>query len=53
MVRYGRISIRVNNDSMGTDPAPGRRKSLWVTYYDGSRGQKDIRVAENTQLTLP
>ena len=53
MVRNGKLSIRVNNDSMGSDPAPGRRKSLWVTYHDGSRGQKDIRVAENTRLTLP
>jgi len=52
MVRNGRISIRVNNDSMGTDPAPGRKKSLWVTYYAGG-DHKDIRVAENTQLTLP
>ena len=29
MVRNGRISIRVNNDSMGSDPAPGRPKILW------------------------
>lgn len=52
MVRNGRISVRVNNDTMGSDPAPGRPKTLWVTYYDG-RGQRQTRVNEKGQLTLP
>jgi hypothetical protein len=53
MVRNGRISIRVNNDTMGSDPAPGRPKILWVTYHAGGRGQQQTKVYENTQLTLP
>ena len=53
MVRDGRISIRVDNRTMGSDPASGRPKILWVTYYVGGRGQQDIKAYENTQLTLP
>jgi len=53
MVRNGRISIRVNKDSMGSDPAPGRPKILWVTYHVGGQGQRQTKVYENAQLTLP
>jgi hypothetical protein len=53
MVRGGRISMRVNNDTMGTDPAPGRPKTLWLTYYTGGQGQRNVAVRENEQLTLP
>ena len=53
MVRDGRLSMRVNNDSMGSDPAPGRPKTLWLTYYTGGQGQRNVMVAENDQLTLP
>jgi hypothetical protein len=53
MVRNGRISTRVNNDTMGSDPAPGRRKTLWVTYYAGGRGQLQTTVNEGGSLQLP
>jgi hypothetical protein len=53
LVRDGRIAIRVDNDTMGGDPAPGRPKQLWVSYYVGGRGQQDIVVAEKSQLALP
>ncbi len=53
MVRDGRISMPVNNDTMGTDPAPGRPKTLWLTYYAGGQGQRNVAVRENEQLTLP
>jgi hypothetical protein len=53
IVRSGRISTRVNNDTMGSDPAPGQRKTLWVTYYVGGKGQVQIQVNENAMLVLP
>jgi hypothetical protein len=53
MVRNGRISTRVNNDTMGSDPAPGRRKTLWVTYYVGGTGQRQTSVNEGGSLLLP
>ena len=45
--------MRVNNDTMGLDPAPGRPKILWLTYYAGGQGQRNVTVYENEQLTLP
>jgi len=53
MVRDGRISIRVDNRTMGSDPAVGRPKILWVTYYVGGHGQRELKVYENEQLMLP
>ncbi len=53
MVRNGRLNTRVNNDSMGSDPAPGRPKILWVTYYVGGQGQKQTKVYEGQELVLP
>jgi hypothetical protein len=53
MVRDGRISIRVDNRTMGSDPASGRPKILWVTYYAGGQGQRQVKVYENADLTLP
>ena len=53
MVRDGRISIRVTNDEMGSDPAPGRVKTLWVTYEVGGHGQQQVRVPESGVLALP
>ena len=53
MVRDGRIWTRVDNDAMGGDPASGRRKSLWVTYYVGGQGQREARVEEGGTLQLP
>jgi len=53
MVRDGRISTRIDRDSMGADPAPGRRKTLWVTYYVGGLGQRQTIVNEDGLLLLP
>jgi hypothetical protein len=53
MVRNGRLSTRVNNDTMGSDPAPGRPKTLWVTYYAGGKGQRQTTVGEGGSLLLP
>jgi hypothetical protein len=53
MVRDGRLSVSVGNDSMGADPAPQRPKILWVTYYLGGEGQRQTKVREGERLTLP
>jgi hypothetical protein len=53
MVRNGKIATRVNNDSMGGDPAPGRRKILWVTYNVAGQGQRQTSIAEGAMLVLP
>ncbi len=53
LVRDGRLSVRVDNRTMGSDPATGRPKILWVTYYVGGHGQRDVKVHENEQLILP
>ncbi len=46
------LSMRINNDSMGGDPAPDRAKILTVSYeYNGQPGQ--VVVNERDTLTLP
>ena len=52
MVRNGKIATRVNNDSMGGDPAPGRRKILWVTYNTAGQ-RRQTSIAEGAMLVLP
>jgi hypothetical protein len=53
MVRDGRLYAEVNNDTMGTDPAPHARKTLWVTYsLNGSR-QQQTSVREGGRLQIP
>jgi DnaJ-like protein len=48
----GRIYIRVDNNSMGGDPLPGRRKWLRVLYsYNGER--RNLVIEEKTDLQLP
>ena len=48
----GRLSLRVDNYSMGGDPLPGARKSLRILYlFDGQR--RNIVVDEKTDLRLP
>lgn len=48
----GRVHIRVDNDSMGGDPLPGRRKWLRILYvYNGER--RNVAVEEKTDLRLP
>ena len=52
MVRGDRISVRVDNNAMGGDPADDRKKHLDISYiYDGQPGQ--ITVIEGGTLTLP
>lgn len=53
LVRDGRLQITVNNDSMGTDPAPGSRKTLSVSYSNGGNSQQQARVSEGGQLSIP
>ena len=46
------IGVRVNNDSMGSDPAPGSRKRLYVVYsYRGQ--QRSVTVDEGNELQIP
>ena len=48
----GRIHTRVDNHSMGGDPAPGHRKWLRVLYVcNGER--RNVIVEEKTDLQLP
>jgi hypothetical protein len=48
----GRIHIRVDNDSMGGDPVPGRHKFLRVLYrYNGE--VNNVVVEEAAELKLP
>jgi len=48
----GRLSIRIDNDLAGADPAPNIRKELHVEYtVNGVR--KQTTVEENGTLTLP
>ncbi len=52
MVRNGRMEFRVGNDTLGTDPAPGRRKSLEIVYR--YRGQEQrVRTDEGGVVRIP
>jgi Domain of unknown function (DUF3395) len=52
LVRYDRLSLQVNNETLGGDPAPGKEKELTVRYR--YRGQEDeVRVREGEMLNLP
>ena len=53
LIRGGSLSITVNNDTMGMDPAPGSPKSLWVTYTVDRGRQQSATIQENRQLVLP
>ena len=51
-IRDGRLSLQVNNDTMGRDPAEDHRKQLTVWYlYNGRTAQ--ITVPEKSLITLP
>ena len=53
MVRNGQLSVYVDNDSMGGDPAPGIRKTLSLSYsFCGGRPQ-NVTVREGVGLTIP
>ena len=52
MVTNTGLSIRVSNDSMGSDPAPNTPKQLYVVY--SFRGQqRSVTVSENQDLRIP
>jgi hypothetical protein len=52
MVRHDRLSVQVNNQTLGGDPLPGKEKELIVRYR--YRGQEDeVRVREGELLNLP
>ena len=52
LAQNGQLTITVNNDSMGGDPAPDRRKRLDVTY--SYRGRvRSVTVAEGDTLSIP
>ena len=48
----GRLYLRVDNYSMGSDPRPGARKWLRILYsYEGER--RSVTVPEKSELQLP
>jgi hypothetical protein len=52
MVRNNRLTVLVNNSTMGGDPAFSQPKNLQVTYeYQGQR--RNTNVGEGGRLTLP
>jgi hypothetical protein len=53
LIRDGRLDITVDNGTMGTDPAQGRPKTLWVRYTVGGRSQQETRVPEKSRISLP
>ena len=51
-VQGDQLNMRVNNDTMGGDPAPDRPKILTVSYeFNGQPGQ--VVITENGTLSLP
>lgn len=52
-IRNGRLSMPINNSTMGGDPAPGAGKTLWVTYSVGRAQAQQITVQENGMLNIP
>jgi len=52
LARYGTLNVLVNNNSMGGDPAPNKRKQLRVDYV--VRGRRFTQtVREGDYLRLP
>jgi hypothetical protein len=52
MVNNGTIRVRVNNDSMGGDPAPNQSKTLHLQYFYQGR-QRSHSVREGDTLQIP
>ena len=50
-VKDGRVSLKVGNEIMGGDPAPGKGKSLRVEYRLGGKEETTV-VSENGMLEL-
>jgi hypothetical protein len=52
MIQNGTLTVHVNNDSMGLDPAPHLHKVLNLTYtYRGQ--QRSVTVRESDDLSIP
>jgi hypothetical protein len=53
LVRDGQLEMRVENATTGgNDPAPGARKTLWVTYSLTGQAAQSVRVDERDWLNL-
>lgn len=51
-MRNGRLNMRVDNESLGGDPAPGAAKRLYVSY--SVRGQqREADVPEGREINIP
>ena len=51
-IRGEQLNLRVNNQSMGGDPAPGQPKTLTVNFtLDGKNGQRVVREGDSLHLT--
>ncbi|QPF75053.1 hypothetical protein G8A07_20460 [Roseateles sp. DAIF2] len=48
-----RLQVRVDNALAGTDPAPGRRKTLSLAYAFEGGEIRHVRIDEQEQLSLP
>lgn len=52
-VRGDRLDIDVRNEWLGTDPLPGRRKQLSVSYRRNGEPTNTVRVNEGDRIRLP
>jgi hypothetical protein len=52
-MRGDRLDFEVRNELFRVDPAPGRRKTLSVTFRRGNEPTDTVRVSERDRLRLP
>jgi len=52
-VQNNRLDLTVENEIAGFDPAPGDRKTLWLSYSVGGGKTQQIRVNERDRLSIP
>ena len=52
-MRRDRLDVEVSNRLFGFDPAPGERKTLWITYSVGGGRTQEVRVEERDRARLP
>jgi hypothetical protein len=53
LIRDGRLDLTVSNSMFEDDPAPGERKTLWVTYSIEGGRQRQETVTEGDRLRIP
>lgn len=51
--RRDRLDVEVSNRLFGFDPAPGERKTLWITYSVGGGRAQEVRIEERDRVRLP